>query len=978
MEPTADTPPHAAATGAPAVRSVRIPQETLVRVEWLLLLLALTLVSWIYPPRLQDSWVLAMRAWSGEQGGMARALWQSLEPFFSFLFSPLILRGAVAGVAMLAFTALCAGRWLVTGRLQSGAGGDGDNDKSGGRLAWWSAPLFLGWVVTSALWSPTPETARDAVGWALLFGVFFFVLLRRGISARERRQLAGWFVALGTVVLAILFLQALPVFRGVIFKVMYRFDESERNLYGSLIGHNTAAAAFVLLTVFPALGLAFTTARRWARGFLAAYLFAAIFGILLLQSRSIWALGPVLLTAALWKGLRPARAAAEGDVGGGVARRRWVWTVLLAAAAFGLLTQTIDRPWNPFYQRSLSLSNRMQDLSPESLMLESRLRLNVIGIGLVPEHPLIGHGLFAFQFIYPRHQGEYFATHPESTLQQTSNRSNMAHNEYLQVLIDHGAIGLLLLALLFGEIVMRGRRLGRALTGGDRVLQSAFGWSALGLALHAGVDFPFHVPQLLLPGIFCAAAWAAPRQPVAGDFGAPTAEEAPGRAFRPLVFARLLGALLMPMLAMPLGARWLVMGLQADALWCEAKGLRLAYEDFLQRREPAPVEVLEDSLACSRQAMRLTPGNYHIYETAMTASYHLGVSLSSRMDAPGIKGTPEAERLRESAVTQLHLALGWGAKTLEGLDYHYIYFVIATIYKALDRLEPEKDYTSDRLKALEKALAYCSKYPEAIHEIAQTLQQSGRAAPAVIIQLRRRIYRDTPERYDRFYVFPALEMMYTGRYETAGLYWAQNLQIDPTVAFWRAELIDVSLLVGDSERARAMLAAFLENDPAGYYSNGGPILQGLIEGRYRSTIDFLPNVLAKDPLILSRYRAIELEARKRLGSVGEAAIIERPEGVAEPDWERMIADHLPEILYAYFLDPPAARRAFERRLEMAGTPPSLKFWLAGVRVGILLKDEVFARENLRRAREVYPDKPAVDELARLADLTFDRQTDSTP
>ena len=92
-------------------------------------------------------------------------------------------------------------------------------------------------------------------------------------------------------------------------------------------------------------------------------------------------------------------------------------------------------------------------------------------------------GLYAFQYVYPKRQGAYFLTHPDSRLNQTILRSEHGpHNEYLQVLIDQGAVGLGLMIWMLAELALnRGWRRRKELSGPARLLHEAFGWSALSL-----------------------------------------------------------------------------------------------------------------------------------------------------------------------------------------------------------------------------------------------------------------------------------------------------------------------------------------------------------------------------------------------------------------------------------------------------------------------------------------------------------------
>lgn len=552
------------------------------RLEFILLLTALLAVVLLYPLRLQDAWLSQLNGyWERGATFWARFTGAQLEAFCNFYFSPLLFKGVLALVPLLAFTAVRAARWAFSPREQRAAGG----------WAWVSVAAFFGWAALSALWSPTPAVSRIAALWVLLFGSFLFALLRRGLRPREAGCLARALVAMGAVVMLIAFLQSAPLFREKIFLFMNRFTDL-RNRYGSLLGHNTAAASYLMMTLFPCFALLLASWRPLVRVQYGLYLAAALFMILVLQSRAVWGLTPVLGFLAVRSALRGARR--EGRI----RVPRWLALVLVGALAFGLLSQIVDHPKNPFYVRDNPLARRLKAVTVSGLMNDARVRLNIISATLVPAHPIKGHGLFAYQYIYPRRQAEFFAAHPASALNQSVARSNMAHNEYMQVLVDHGAIGLGLLLWVLGEIAVRGWRRRRQLEGSERLLHEALGWSGLAFALHSGFDFPFHIPQLAVPGILCLAGWGSFLLPgaratsPASASGAQSAEDvspdapaAPVSGLASWPWARPAAALLI-LLALPLATFPLVRALQADALSIRAEAFRMqfAQDDDQARR----------------------------------------------------------------------------------------------------------------------------------------------------------------------------------------------------------------------------------------------------------------------------------------------------------------------------------------------------------------------------------------------------------
>jgi O-antigen ligase len=108
----------------------------------------------------------------------------------------------------------------------------------------------------------------------------------------------------------------------------------------------------------------------------------------------------------------------------------------------------------------------------------SRLDLWVDMVPLVPDFPVFGVGLNAFSTVYP--------------LYQTVGRTEWigeAHNEYLQVLLDLGLVGALLVGALL-VLVFRAAHRGASRGGLDL---GVFG-ALLGLAIHNLVDFNWQIP----------------------------------------------------------------------------------------------------------------------------------------------------------------------------------------------------------------------------------------------------------------------------------------------------------------------------------------------------------------------------------------------------------------------------------------------------------------------------------------------------
>jgi hypothetical protein len=313
--------------------------------------------------------------------------------------------------------------------------------------------------------------------------------------------------------------------------------------------------------------------------------------------------------------------------------------------------------------RDRPVSQRFRDLSFDSLRKEARLRLLICSIPLVRESPLIGHGLYAFQYAYPKVQGDYFAKHPDSRLGFTNKRSHMAHNEYLQVLVEQGLVGLVLLLAALGEVVMRGRRAREGLPGEARALHAAFGFAALGLGLGAAVDFPFHVPQLVLPWMFCLAAFGAmvPARESPGQEDAARLERAgPVESPRTLRIDRVFGLTIagVAIFLVPMGNFFFAHSLATDTRFLHAS----SYLEAVRRAGPEmdrerKLAALENVIRGLRQVVLTEPSHGHARFLLGQAHQTLGTLLAA--EAAGTEGAParlaalEAARAHELAIQYL-------------------------------------------------------------------------------------------------------------------------------------------------------------------------------------------------------------------------------------------------------------------------------------------------------------------------------------
>lgn len=111
-----------------------------------------------------------------------------------------------------------------------------------------------------------------------------------------------------------------------------------------------------------------------------------------------------------------------------------------------------------------------------------------VALDLLREDPWWGRGYFNFQYFFQRDQfGIYIGLAPK-----------FVHNDYLQIWLETGIIGLLALLTLVATSLWTALRSQARITGGRLALTGALGAGVASVFAHAMVDFPLYPPAILL------------------------------------------------------------------------------------------------------------------------------------------------------------------------------------------------------------------------------------------------------------------------------------------------------------------------------------------------------------------------------------------------------------------------------------------------------------------------------------------------
>jgi len=336
-----------------------------------------------------------------------------------------------------------------------------------------------------ALWAllrdPTLE-AFAALATLVGFAGAFLVLQRLSTAARER--FADGVVAVGALV-------AVTAWAGVAWRLPMLVVLVENKLWrgASTLTYPNAAAAFVV----PIALLVIARPPTWSRK-IVAYLLLAGVGAALSRAGFI-ALLAGLVVLAVRMGVKATLARATPPlIGAAIAVAALAPSFQAAGpphpvvAVAGLLAGGVVAIGGARIA-VLLVAALVLAVRPDTAALASRANLDSWGrseaaraaLDLVAEHPLIGAGVGPARFIWDRPDGN-------------ASVALYAHNEYLQLLVDLGAIGVVLLLVLFAAIVVTVKR------GWSSPLAAGAVAGLVALAVHSGFDFLWHIPVLPLLG----------------------------------------------------------------------------------------------------------------------------------------------------------------------------------------------------------------------------------------------------------------------------------------------------------------------------------------------------------------------------------------------------------------------------------------------------------------------------------------------
>ncbi|MBS0150584.1 MAG: O-antigen ligase family protein [Nitrospira sp.] len=361
------------------------------------------------------------------------------------VFSPLIEGGTtqipVLVIRLILLVAL--GTWLVTGLYRS-------KICIPRTVLWWPIVALLGWSGLSLLWSPYTSVSLQWVLSLLLYAVFFLLIL---LGADSEKRIRGF----------LFFILLMGLFEGGLGIIQY-LSGSEPRAKGTFFNPNffsTYESASVVLAV--SLLLFQVEHGKTVKLFLILTAIVSGIAVILAQSRGGAAGFLIALTVV------------------GYVRYGKSTLILLFLLTLG----TILFP-NP-------LKQRMTDVGKQDPYAYTRVEIWEDATKRLYDHPMgIGLGMYkyaSFQYRFPI----------EENIIRYGKRAETAHNEYLQLAVELGVMGL---ALFLVSIVIWAAEIKRVwktdLPQQSRGILVGLCAGVLATIAHASVDSLFHEPALVL------------------------------------------------------------------------------------------------------------------------------------------------------------------------------------------------------------------------------------------------------------------------------------------------------------------------------------------------------------------------------------------------------------------------------------------------------------------------------------------------
>ncbi|MFH0795347.1 MAG: tetratricopeptide repeat protein, partial [bacterium] len=578
---------------------------------------------------------------------------------------------------------------------------------------------------------------------------------------------------------------------------------------------------------------------------------------------------------------------------------------------------------------------------------DTRWRMLVTSLPLIAQSPVWGHGIGSFQYLIPQAQGEYFTTHPDTGLIATQKRSDLAHDDYLQLAVELGLGGLALALGCAWLYVRKGMKAFARLTEKrDRALALAMAFGALSLALHAVMDFPFHVaPNALLFLVFMAC-WSSLDQ-LAETRGKEreevTQREAGGTAMR--LFVLCLGA---AALGVSGHIQWFIgQEYYTDRLYSDADSwIRTYYEKAgLSPREK--MDCLNNAELDLKRVLVAEPLNAQARFLLGETYYDRGAMWADLIRKTDYSKNPPLYRSDfAQAIKNLNLAINNITEAHKEYRYHLTLYILGLAHLERYRLDPEKN-SADRTAAKENlrlSARYSPAFPQAAHHLAELLLTEPNPPYEEIRRLRRQIAEYDPRFFQQFYVGRVMELAAEGDYEAAALATRNLLSVEPDNGQYYLYLALCYVRTGKKDEAAQTLAQAEKLKEPPVLLDQYRAMLAAQEGDWQKTYEAARRLYDKDvqedmKISLAPYVRLALE---RMGRKEEGEKF-WSEAIKTPKDQRLGASAMGLALWLDFGDREEAMRYFREREKFEP--------LAEPGVYVLMAQYELDKGNLDAARE---------------------------
>lgn len=758
-----------------------------------------------YPFKLKDSWILKAREiFKNLDSGLHfnqkfYNIWDlHLEPFLFFGVSPLILKAVIAELLLIPFVIFFF-IFKITSREKH-------IKVSVSHLLLF---LFLIYACFSLVYTPTFDYSLKTV-----FKMFSFILLFLIISGiPKNEQFVKKSIVLLIILSAILEIVSLGQRFGLTNSFMFTFPAETlgRNSMGSFIGHNTGLGAFIFPVFIMSLSLLLVQKSKIYYYLILAFQILTIFVILAIQSRSAW-LNFILLTPLFF-------IIAAKIYGKKIFSKKLIISII-AAVLMIFISQTID---NPIKVKNPSLIERFQHLTPNKLKSETRLRILVCSIPIIKSNLFLGTGIGSFQYVYPAAQGQYFLDNPNTILVPTQKRTEHAHNDYLQVLIELGLIGFILIILTAIFYFRDGYLAYKNIENPNKkIIQTGILLALISFLLQASLDFPIHIPQLAALFIFIAAIWVDGRNIYNSDSlkiedKSQQRDNDDTRHFHPLFLYSLL--IMLIIIGFIFGA-FVYKEQVADIYEMRGESYLNAYVENTTLKAKESLVLLQNSEKYLKAAWRKEPLQGKTLFFLGQVSYLYADMIYEQMRAAknnGYDGIAEKYRKEGNIILQLK-ALPNIRESLNEFKNHSSYQLMGLIYELLYRFNPNFErYYSLAKNAYEKSYkinpffvptlqSLAEMYLKEMQEIDSGLRPTPKDYSSAkyrqkIYTMRKLIAEHDPKYWENNFINKGMRAMFDRKFDEAIKIFSDILKATPNDQRILFYMMNAYLELGDTVKA---------------------------------------------------------------------------------------------------------------------------------------------------------------------------------